>query len=190
MDTRSFTALIRPRIFLRAAMLGLVLTTLAGCLISPYYGQKFSSRSAEVPFTLWTTDKTKPVTLECGKASAHGGLLSGETYQHMTTLYPDNQGVLDPNGNRVYTASTKQVIPESCWRYYNYSDAYDYITVVRVLQDGSDSSIYVFDKPGLACLGEWVGKGANWFNWLSHSCQKKYINTGGTIRTVFLKAKP
>ncbi|MFK7992639.1 MAG: hypothetical protein AB8B87_00780 [Granulosicoccus sp.] len=174
---------------LKASTVVVALATLTGCLISPYYGQKFLSRSEKIPFTVYTVDKTKPITIECGKASAHGGLYSGESYQLVKTVWPSTQGMLDPDGNKIYSASTEQALPSDCFRYYNYPDAYDYITVVRVLQNGSDSGIYTFDKAGLACLGEWTGKGRGWFNWLSKGCYKVYSNTGGTIRTVFLKAK-
>lgn len=169
---------------------GLALATLSGCLISPYYGQKFPSRSAEIPFTVYTTSKSKPITIECAKASAHGGPYNGDSsYQLVKTIWPSSQGSYDPSGNLIYSASVEQALPSDCYRYYNYSDAYDYITVVRVLQDGSDTSIYTFDKAGLACLGEWIGKGPSWFNWLNKNCHKVYSNTGNTIRTVFLKAK-
>jgi len=140
-------------ILAKVSIIGLALTTLSACLISPYYGQKFSSRSDEIPFTVYTTTKNDPITIECAKASAHGNPYNGDS------------------------------------SYHNYPDAYDYITVVRVLQGGSNSAIYTFDKAGLACLGEWIGKGPTWFNWLTKGCNKVYSNTGNTIRTVFLKAK-
>jgi hypothetical protein len=176
---------------LSVVIISIVCLGLTGCLTSPFYSQKFSSRSDEIPFTVWTLNKSKPITIECAKASAHGGPVNGpSSYQHVTTIWPDNQGMLDSNGLTVYAASKNQVLPSACWRYYNYPDQYDYITVVRVLQDGSASGIYTFDKPGLECLGKWNGKGARWLGWLGHNCQKKYVNTGGDIKTVFLKAKP
>ncbi len=174
---------------IKASIAVVALITLSGCLISPYYGQKFSSRSAEIPFTVYTADKSKPITIECGQASAHGGLYSGSSYQLVKTVWPASQGMLDPMGGKIYSASTDEVLPSDCFRYYDYSDAYDYITVVRVLQDGSDNAIFIFDKAGLECVGNWVGKTRNWFGWLSKGCHKVYSNTGGTIRTVFLKAK-
>lgn len=162
---------------------------LSGCLISPFYGQKFPSRADAIPFTLYTTDKSKSITIECAKASAHGGPYNGNnSYQAVATVWPSTQGMRDPSGNTVYSASTSKVLPSDCFRYYNYSDSYDYITVVRVLQGGSDQQIYTFDEPGLACLGQWTGSGRSWFSWLNKNCQKKYINTGETIRTVFLRA--
>ena len=174
----------------KSAVAALALTTVSGCLISPYYGQKFSSRSEAIPFTVYTTDKNKPITIECAKASAHGGPYNGAgSYQLVKTIWPASQGMLDPSGNKIYSASAEQVLPSDCFRYYDYADAYDYITVVRVLQDGSDNSIYTFDKAGLECLGKWIGKGPNWFHWLNKGCYKVYSNTGGTIRTVFLKSK-
>jgi hypothetical protein len=175
---------------LSVVIISIVCLGLTGCLTSPFYSQKFSSRSDEIPFTVWTFDKTKPITIECAKALANGNPFNGpSSYQHVTTILPDNQGMLDANGLKVYVASTKKVLPASCWRYFNFPDQHDYITVIRVLQDGSDTGIYTFDKPGLECLGKWNGKGANWLGWFGHNCNKKYINTGGDIRTVFLKAK-
>lgn len=172
-------------------IISIICLGLSGCLTSPFYGQKFSSKSDEIPFTVWTFDKTKSVTIECAKASAHGNPHDGaSSYQHVTTIWPDNQGMLDADGLTVYAASKKQALPESCWRYYDYPDQYDYITVVRVLQDGKDSSIYTFDKAGLECLGKWNGNGANWLGWFGHNCNKKYINTNGPIRTLFLKSMP
>ncbi len=171
-------------------IISIICLGLSGCITSPFYGQKFESKSNEIPFTVWTFDKTKAVTIECAKASAHGGPFNGSSsYQHVTTIWPDNQGMLDPKGSTVYAASKKMALPADCWRYYDYPDQYDYITVVRVLQDGKDTSIFTFDKPGLECLGKWMGNGASWLSWLSHSCNKKYSNTNGPIRTVFLKAK-
>ncbi|MFK7893497.1 MAG: hypothetical protein AB8B63_21960 [Granulosicoccus sp.] len=103
---------------------------------------------------------------------------------------PASQGMFDPSGNPIYSASTEESLPVDCFRHYDYPDAYDYITVIRVLQDGSNSEIYTFDKSGLACLGEWIGKGPNWFHWLSKGCHRVYSNSGNIIRTVMLRAKP
>ncbi len=181
---------IRPTAkLIKASITVVALTTLSGCLISPYYGQKFSSRSAEIPFTVYTADKNKSITIECAMASAHGGPYNSSPYQLVATVQPATQGMLDPGGRIIYSASTEQALPTECYRYYNYSDEYDYITVVRVLQDGSDEAIYTFDKTGLECVSEWIGKSRNWFSWLSKGCHQVYSNTGGTIRTVFLRAK-
>lgn len=81
------------------------------------------------------------------------------------------------------------VIPSSCWRNYHYSDGTNYITVVRITQGSlGQNSIYTFDKNGLGCLGEWVGKNGI-FGWFGKGCEKRYINTNNAVRTVFLKAK-
>ncbi len=190
MKTRNVISRRSANQLLKASLTVLAITALSGCLISPFYGQNFSSRSAEIPFTLYTTDKNSPVTIECAKASAHGGPYNGDSsYQLVKTIWPSTQASLDPSGNPIYVASTEKALPADCFRYYDYSGAYDYITVVRVLQNGSNNNIYTFDKAGLACLGEWIGKGPNWFSWLNKGCYKKYSNTGNTIRTVFLKAK-
>ncbi len=171
-------------------IISIICLGLSGCITSPFYGQKFSSKSDEIPFTVWTFDKTQPVTIECAKASAHGGVYSlSPAFHNVATIFPDNQGMFDANGLKVYAASTKKVLPAACWRNYDFPGPHDYITVIRVLQNGSDSSIYTFDKPGLECLGKWIGNGASWVSWLSHSCNKKYLGTDDPIRTVFLKAK-
>lgn len=191
MSTSAFHRASTASKMLRILISSSVVFALSGCLISPYSGQKLSSRSADIPFTVYTTDKTKPITIECAKSSAHGNPYNGNSsYQLVKTVWPASQGMLDPGGNVVYSASTKESLPSDCFRYYNYSDAYDYITVIRVLQDGSDSAIYTFDKSGLACLGEWIGKGPNWFHWLGKGCHRVYSNTGNIIRTVMLRAKP
>jgi hypothetical protein len=161
---------------------------LSGCITSPFYGQKFASKSDEIPFTVWTYDKSKPVTIECAKASAHGGPFNGpSSYQSVASIMPDNQGMLDSKGSTVYAASIKKALPANCWRYYNYPDQYDYITVIRVLQDGKDNTVFTFDKAGLACLGEKIGMSISWSGGLS--CIKRYSNTNKPIHTVFLKAK-
>lgn len=176
--------------FFKASLAAIAISSLSACLISPYYGQKFSSRSSEIPFTVYTADKSKPITIECAKASAHGGPYNGDgSFQSVATVWPATQGMLDPSGNKIYSASTETALPADCYRYFNYPDDYDYITVVRVLQGGSSNAIYTFDKAGLECLGKLIGEGVNWFHWLNKGCHKVYSNTGSTIRTVFLKAK-
>ena len=171
------------------AILGAMTLGLSGCLISPYYAQTFTSKSNNIPITLFTFDKDHPVTIECARASAHGGPFDGDSsYQPVTTIMPASQGMRDANGATVYSASTQQVLPASCWRYYDYPDNFDYITVLRVKQNGSDSNIYTFDKAGLECLGKWNGQAASWTGWLSHSCNKKYLGTTNPIRTVFIRA--
>jgi hypothetical protein len=84
----------------------------------------------------------------------------------------------------VYSASTQQVLPSSCWRYYEYPDNFDYITVVRVKQNGSADSILTFDNARLECLGKWNGQAASCVGWFSHSCNMKYLGTSDPIRTV------
>lgn len=167
-----------------------LLVGFTGCLTSPFYGQVFQDRSNPVPFQLWTLDKTKEVTVECAPASAHGGPYDGEgAYQLLHTFSPSQQPSYDPQGNEIYSAGVKLSLPNSCWRYYSYPDGTNYITVVRVRQGGSDSGLFTFDQAGLECLGGWIGKAGQWFGWLGKGCEKRYINTGGVIRTVFLKAK-
>lgn len=175
---------------LRLTTLSFAVVAVTGCLISPYSGQKFSSRSDDIPFTVYTADKTKSITIECAKATAHGNPYNGDgSYQLVKTIWPATQGMRDPSGNVIYSASTNESLPPDCFRYYDYADEYDFITVIRVLQDGSDSAVYTFDKSGLACLGDWTGAGRNWFHWLSKGCHRVYTNTGGVIRTVMLRAK-
>ena len=170
---------------LRISLIFISVAIVSGCLISPYYGQKFSSRSAEIPFTLYTTDNTKSITIECAEATAHGNAYG--RYHLVVTIWPSTQGIRDPNGGIIYSASTEQALPDDCYRDFGYPDGYDYITVVRVLQNGSSDAIVTFDKDGLSCLGEGIGKGASWFNW--NSCYKVNPNTGSATRTVFLRAK-
>ncbi|NOX43696.1 MAG: hypothetical protein GXP19_08215 [Gammaproteobacteria bacterium] len=163
---------------------------LTGCITSPFYGQQMKSRFDPVPFTFWTFDKTKSVTVECAKASAHGGPYNGNgSYQPVETIWPTNKGQLDSFGSMVYDASKNVDIPSACWRNYDLGGGTNWITVLRVKQNGSDNGVYTFDKAGLECMGKWNGKNASWTSWLSHNCNKKYINTGDHIRTVFLKSK-
>lgn len=167
-----------------------LLLSFSGCLTSPYYGQIIEQRGQSVPFQLWTLDKTQSVTIECAQASAHGGPYEGEgSYQLVSSFMPNEQASYDPQGNAVYSAGIKVALPPSCWRYYSYPDGANYITVARVRQGGSDSGVYTFSSEGLSCLGGWIGKAGQWFGWLGKNCEQKYINTGGVIRTVFLKAK-
>lgn len=164
--------------------------SLSGCITSQYYAQIFAYTSDQIPFQLWTTDKTKSFTIECAKANAGGGPIDGDiSYQLVTTVSPEQKALLDPKGNSVFHASKKIALPFACWRNYAYNDGsgVTLITVVRIKQGGSDGAIFTFDKAGLACMGQHMGLEANWFGW--SNCQKKYINGGGTIRTVFLKAK-
>lgn len=180
-------------IAIRCGMTGAVitaLTLLGGCLTSPYYGQIFNARTDQIPFEIWSYDKNQNITLECAQASAHGGPLNGnDSYQPLTTVNPPNQPHFDYKGDEIYHAGKQVVIPSSCWRYYNYSDGTNYITVVRITQGSlGQNSIYTFDKNGLACLGEWVGKNG-FFGWFGKRCEKRYINTNNPVRTVFLKAK-
>lgn len=160
---------------------------LTGCITSPFYGQQMQSRFDPVPFTFWTFDKNNSVTVECAQASAHGNAYG--SYQPVDTVWPGNKGQLDPKGLMVYDASKNLNIPSSCWRYYNLGGGTNWITVLRVKQNGSDGAVYTFDKAGLECLGKWNGNKASWTGWLAYGCNKKYSNTGGTIRTVFLKSK-
>jgi hypothetical protein len=174
----------------RIASIMVLLIIFTGCLTSPYYAQIFDSRSTQIPFQLWTTDKNNNIILECAQASAHGGPYNGDgSYQPLSTITPSQNASYDPKGGEIYSAGKKVVIPDACWRYYNYPDGANYITVIRIKQNGSDGSVFTFDKAGLECMGSWIGSTANWFGWLGKNCEKKYINTGGTIRTVFLKAK-
>ncbi len=167
-----------------------LLLGLSGCITSPFYGQQMNSRFDQVPFTFWTFNKTNSVTVECAKASAHGGPYNGNgSYQPVATVWPTSKGQLDANGLEVFDASKKLDIPSACWRAYALGGGTNWITVLRVKQDGSDDGVYTFDKAGLECLGKWNGKSASWTAWLSRSCNKKYSNTGGDIRTVFLKSK-
>lgn len=162
---------------------------LTGCLItSPYHGQKFESRNASIPFSVQLPAAgTNAVELQCGKASAHGGLLSGESYTTFATLTRSNTPTYAPDGTAAYVASGQHSIPQDCWRYYNYPDQYDYITAVRV-KVGSQTTFNVFDKAGLACLGEAVGTAASFSAW--SGCEKRYSNTNGQIHNLFLKARP
>ena len=163
---------------------------LTGCITAPFYSQQFKTRFDAVPFTFWTFNKTSSVTVECAQASAHGGPLYGDgSYQAVKTVWPNTTGSRDSFNSVVYNASTTLNIPSNCWRNYSYADGTQWITVLRVKQGGSTSSVYTFDKDGLECMGKWNGRVASWTGWLAHQCNKKYINTGNAIRTVFLKAK-
>lgn len=164
---------------------------LSGCLTSPYYGQKFDSRYVNVPFQFWTTDRDQLVTLECGKASGHGGLLDGQSYQPMTTMRPSRQPHYDyKSGDHViYQASKKHVIPVDCWRSVSFSGEQQYITVIRITQGSKgDSSVYTYNRTGLKCLGEWAGF-QGFFSSLGKGCEMKWRGTDDPIRTLFLKAK-
>ena len=183
----------RPSIAKKAALIGATMTALillSGCLTSPYYGQIFNARTDLIPFEIWTYDKNQNITLECAQASAHGGPLNGGgSYQPLTTVNPPNQAHFDYKGDEIYHAGKQVVIPSSCWRYYPYSDGTNYITVVRINQGTLEQdSIYTFDKNGLGCLGEWVGK-KGFYGWFGKGCEKRYTNTNNAIKTVFLKAK-
>ena len=175
--------------FLKVSFALFTLTTLSACLItSPYYDQTFSSRSDAIPFTVYTADGNTPITIECAQANAHRHRLSSRPYQEVATVQPATQGILDPSAGKIYSASTALVLPTECYRNYPQfsDDDYDWITVVRVSQEGS--GMLTFDQAGLACLGEWVGKERNWFSWLNYNCNKRY-SSGDAYRHVFLRAK-
>lgn len=178
----------------RRVMAGLTLAsvvTLTGCLTSPYYGQIFDSRHVRVPFQFWTTDKNQDVLLECGKASGHGSLLDGESYQPMTTMTPSTQPHYDykSGDHAIYQASKRHIIPDSCWRGVTYTGEQQYLTVIRITQGTKgDSSVYTYNRTGLKCLGEWAGfQGI--FSSLGKGCEKKWRGTDDPIRTLFLKAR-
>jgi hypothetical protein len=175
------------------ARLALVLAAAApvlGCLTSPYYAQTFDERWGQVPFQVWTVDKTQSVTLECAPASAHGGPYDGEgSYQFLATLTVSPREHYDYKGGYVYQASGKVVIPDACWRGYSYPDGANFITVVRITQGSNgDNAIFTYDKAGLECFGARVGEHGIGGG-TAGNCHKKYINTGGPIKTVFLRAK-
>ncbi len=86
----------------------------------------------------------------------------GQRFYNVATIVPGDQGLLDTNGSKIYTISTKQVLPENCWRQYDLADDVDHITVIRVSQNGSNSGTLVFDKSGLKCMGRWNGRDGSW----------------------------
>jgi hypothetical protein len=160
---------------------------LSGCITSPFFNQEFSSRSDEIPFTVWTFDKTKPVTIECAPLrGAFSVVPAGTVYRHVATISPDDQGMLDAEGQIIYSVSTKQVLPRDCW--HNLRNRPGYSSSIRVLQDGSDSGIFTFDKPGLECLGRWIGHKASWVGWFGHNCNKNFLGTTTAIKSVLIKA--
>jgi len=182
--------------------LGLGLLTvsfLSGCLItSPYWNQEFSNHSSAIPLQAWTNHNGHPVRVECSKAF-HGGLYppSSGSWSHVTNLYPQNPGVLDPSGTRVYSAGAKMVLPASCWRAETTSAGLRYFAAVRMIQTkpkvfGSgleDVTFSTFDKTGLECLGREIGKDASWFGYAGEGCAKTYSGSTTEIPFVIFRAK-
>lgn len=185
-----FSGIINVRglsFFTKIGAAALVLTSLSGCLItSPYWNQEFSSHTGQIPLQAWTTVSNKTVTFECSQAY-HGGLyppFSPPTWNTVINVSPDQPGVLDPNGARIYSAAHKGVLPASCW-YQDPGNSLWY-AAVRAVQDGSEFK--TVDKVGLECVGEENGKAASWFGWFGKGCSKTYSGSSTEIPFVIFRA--
>jgi len=186
------------RIF-KFGMILAVLSLLSGCLItSPYWNQEFSNHTSAIPLQAWTNHTGHPVRVECSQAF-HGGLYPSPSgsWSHVTNLYAQSPGVLDPAGTRIYSVGKSMVLPASCWRSENTSAGIRYYAAVRMIQTkpkifGSgyqDVKFSTFDKTGLECLGRENGKDASWLGYIGEGCTKTYSNSNTEIPFVIFRAK-
>lgn len=176
--------LLRP--LLKLAVLGGVLSSLSGCLItSPYWNQQFSSHTGQIPLQAWTTSTSAPIVFECATAF-HGGLypaFSTPTWHHVASVTPDSPGVLDPAGNRIYSAARLGTLPSQCWHQDSNNLWY---SAIRATRNGSE--FMTVDADGLECVGQENGDAASWFGWLGQGCHMTYSNTGNSVPYVIFRA--
>ncbi|MBL8330186.1 MAG: hypothetical protein JNJ71_15200 [Rubrivivax sp.] len=167
---------------------------LTGCVLeSPYWGQKFASTTTPIPVQAWTTDKTRPLKLECSKAG-HGGLYpfdGTESWTQVTTLMPSPDAAFDPSGDAIHGAGSKLSLPASCWYLDNAFDPPLYMTALRVTQGSANGGVQiyrVFNKLGLECMGRENGKAQSWFGWINKGCLQTYANSTTPVPYVRITA--
>ena len=172
---------------------------LSGCLIeSPYWGQEFNSHADKIPLQAWTDRASQPVRLECSKAS-HGGLhpFPSGSWMSVRSLTPQQPGVLDPNGQRIYSVGKKIRLPSNCWRAETTSSGLRYHTAIRMIQSKpklsgtgfEDTSYYVLDKKCLECVGRENGKARSWFGYIVAGCTLRFRNSTTQVPNVQIIAK-
>ena len=184
--------------FKTASLMMMSVTILSGCLISgPYWGQEFDSRTDDIPLQAWTAFATEPVRVECSQAY-HAGLYpwynANGNWMPVTTLYPQNPGVLDPKGTRIYSVGESLVLPEHCWRNDRAYSNPKYFTAIRMVQTVQTSSgmqdivFSTLDREGLECVGTENGRAASWTGYYGKDCVTAY-SSGKKIPFVIINAK-
>ncbi len=176
---------------IKAALGGLLLLSLSGCLLmSPFWNQQFSNHTNVIPLQSFTTDASLPVKFQCAQA-AHFGLYPSEpeaVWVTIANVNPTTPGLLDPLSNLVYGAGINTALPASCWRQDPANSVW--YAAVRATQ-GSGASLQeyqTFNKAGLECLGRENGKATSWFGWIGKNCAATYSGSSTTVRYVIVWA--
>lgn len=175
----------------KLALTAITLSTLSGCLLtSPFWNQEFSTHTAAVPLQAFTTDASQQVKFQCAKA-AHFGLYpdaSSAAWVTIANVTPNSSGSLDPLAGLIYSAGIKTALPASCWRQDPANSVW--YSAVRATQ-GSGSSITeykTFNKTGLECLGQEIGKATSWVGWIGKGCEATYSGSTTAIPYVIFRA--
>ncbi len=161
----------------KVVMMFALMSLIHGCVLtSPFWGQEFDHRTNLVPVQTWTIDKDNPVKVECAEAVPAGW--HGADFQEVTLIQPEPTGMLDSNGDLVYSAGAEVVLPAECWnnRYGN-----EFYTVIKASQPGSESEKFLhFKENGLECLVKWIAKKNSWFGWSGKRCE--------TVENILIRA--
>jgi len=161
----------------------------SGCITSPYWHQTFPDHNAPIPFQSWTTDGFEPVAIECSPANRSGLLPNADgNWEFYTHVIPDIETpTLDSEGGKMFSAGESLFFTTDCWT----RDARDgkwYIAIRAHFVDratGNRRPFITFDKAGLACLGETMGRSRKFYN-VRDNCH--YQVSGQAATYVIFKA--
>lgn len=149
--------------------------TSSACMTAPHHGQVYPSKSTPIQFTFYAITAGATIEVSCGPGyfDPYQPVFSVQASTHPLTL----------NGDTVYAASRKQVLPDSCWQYVHGR----WMTRIRPRHDGRQMRVYT--ESGLDCLGEKLGDGEPMLL-AGNDCAMTYANSSNQVPYVRIHANP
>jgi hypothetical protein len=142
--------------------------TASGCVFGPFYDDEIASTTTQVTFSLYALNPGATVTADCATHysgfSQFGSKVASTT---PTTI----------NGESIYSAQLKKVIPASCWD-YGFGKPVTYLRFREHMPSGP-KKLFIFDQDGPECISNELedGKGATTAGF---NCA--YTDTDNTLR--------
>lgn len=116
---------------------------ISSCVYGPFYDDEIASTTTQVTFNMFALNPGATVTAEC--ANHYSGFTQFGSKVASTTA-------TTINGESIYSAQLKKVIPASCWD-YGFGKPVTYLRFREQMSSGP-KNLMVFDDEGVDCIND------------------------------------